>query len=365
MKLTPLDIRHKEFKRGMRGYADTEVDEFLDEVADEFERLFKENIDYGERVEALEEKIAHYRMIEETLQKTLLSAQQSAEELKQNSTKEGQLILRDAELKARQMVNESYADKQRVEKEMAALRNAEDEFRFRFRSLLEGYLKQLGDIDRGAQERASDFKRQAEALKEAMTRDEPQAAPAPREEARRPAPPASPPEPAASPAPAAAPLASEPIPLRTIDEALAAAEAERESAVEQGAPAPPPRRDERPPAPRERPAAEAPPRQAPPAPRQTQAEPAGPQGEQPPAAPPPAAPQSRPPAAAPREVAADLAPPANTGVAARRVPVEWQVSSADASDTLAGEPAAPEPERDLREQPLAGDPEVDEDDFKW
>ena len=54
MKLTPLDIRHREFKRGMRGYHDAEVDEFLDEVADEYERLFKENIDLGERVESLE-----------------------------------------------------------------------------------------------------------------------------------------------------------------------------------------------------------------------------------------------------------------------------------------------------------------------
>ena len=54
MKLTPLDIRHKEFKRGMRGYADVEVDEFLDEIADEFERLFKESLDTKERVEALQ-----------------------------------------------------------------------------------------------------------------------------------------------------------------------------------------------------------------------------------------------------------------------------------------------------------------------
>ena len=50
MKLTPLDIRHKDFKRGLRGYADSEVDEFLDEVADEFERLFKENIELSEQV---------------------------------------------------------------------------------------------------------------------------------------------------------------------------------------------------------------------------------------------------------------------------------------------------------------------------
>src|SRR5450756_2961812 len=67
MKLTPLDIRHKEFKRGMRGYADVEVDEFLDEVADEFERVFKDNIDLGERVEALESQVSGYKRIEEAL----------------------------------------------------------------------------------------------------------------------------------------------------------------------------------------------------------------------------------------------------------------------------------------------------------
>src|SRR5450756_1221772 len=84
MKLTPLDIRHKEFKRGMRGYADVQVDEFLDEVADEFEGVFKDNIDLGERVEALESQVLGYKRIEETLQKTLVSAQASADELKQN-----------------------------------------------------------------------------------------------------------------------------------------------------------------------------------------------------------------------------------------------------------------------------------------
>ena len=112
MKLTPLDIRHKEFKRGMRGYADVEVDEFLDEVADEYERLFKENIDLQDRVEALEEKVAGYKRIEETLQKTLVNAQASAEEQKQNANKQAQLILQDAELKSRQMVNEAYSERQ-------------------------------------------------------------------------------------------------------------------------------------------------------------------------------------------------------------------------------------------------------------
>ena len=121
MKLTPLDIRHKEFKRGMRGYVDGEVDEFLDEVADEFERLFKENIELTERGEALQEKIDQYRNLEETLQNTLVAARRSAEELRANAQKEAQLMLSEAELKARQMVNQSYGDKQAVEKQIVVL----------------------------------------------------------------------------------------------------------------------------------------------------------------------------------------------------------------------------------------------------
>ena len=178
MKLTPLDIRHKEFKRGMRGYADAEVDEFLDEVADEFERVFKDGIDQGERVEVLESQVSSYKRIEETLQKTLVSAQASAEELKQNSAKEAQLILHEAELKGRQLVNEAYSERQSIEQSLAKLKSAEQDFRFKFRQLLEGYLKHLEDAPAGVAMAPADgmaqaeFARQAEAIKEAIAREE-------------------------------------------------------------------------------------------------------------------------------------------------------------------------------------------------
>lgn len=178
MKLTPLDIRHKEFKRGMRGYADVEVDEFLDEVADEFERVFKDNIDLGERVEALESQVSGYKRIEETLQKTLVSAQASADELRQNSAKEAQLILHEAELKGRQLVNEVYSERQGIEQSMAKLKSAEQDFRFKFRQLLEGYIKHLEDAPAGAAMAPAEgmaqaeFARHAEAIKEAIAREE-------------------------------------------------------------------------------------------------------------------------------------------------------------------------------------------------
>jgi cell division initiation protein len=179
MKLTPLDIRHKEFKRGMRGYTEVDVDEFLDNVADEFERVFKENIELSERLDALQEQINHYRNIEETLQKTLVSAQQTAEGVKSSADKESQLILRDADMrardlvgeaerKARDLVNEAYVTKQTIEKETVVLQNAEADFRFKFRQLLEGYLKQIGAFDGTARQRAGQFERRVEELKGAI-----------------------------------------------------------------------------------------------------------------------------------------------------------------------------------------------------
>ena len=146
MKVTPLDIRRKEFKRAMRGYSDEEVDIFLDEVADEFERIFRENAELHDRVQRLEEQIAGYVQLKDTLEKTLVTAQLQADEVRANARKESELILRDAELKARQIVNDSYRETQRVQQALVQLKHLEEDFRFKFRSLLEGYLKLLDEV---------------------------------------------------------------------------------------------------------------------------------------------------------------------------------------------------------------------------
>ena len=151
MKLTPLDIRHKEFTRAMRGYKDIEVDEFLDQVVEEFERLFNENIDYKDRLETLEVKMEQYQNIEDTLKKTLVSAQQQADELKQNSQKESDLILRDAELKSRSIVNDSYAERQKVQRSVQSLKQKYEELRYEIRKVIESFVNII-DQDQAAAE---------------------------------------------------------------------------------------------------------------------------------------------------------------------------------------------------------------------
>ena len=145
MKVTPLDIRRKEFKRSMRGKADEEVDVFLDDVADEFERLFQENMELQDRIARMDEQIAGHTQLKNALEKTLVSAQLQADQMIVNARKEAELILREADVKARHIVNDSYGETQRVQQTLVQLKHLEEDFRFKFRSLLEGHLKLLAD----------------------------------------------------------------------------------------------------------------------------------------------------------------------------------------------------------------------------
>jgi cell division initiation protein len=143
MKLTPLDIHHKEFRLALRGYNQEEVDSFLDEVADEFERLFKENIDLSEKLDAANEKVRSYAEIEKTLHNTMLAAQRSSEDIAAKAEKDAELLMRDAEIKAKELVQGALSEKQKTQSEFMRIKAAEDDFRLRFRGVLEEYMRGL------------------------------------------------------------------------------------------------------------------------------------------------------------------------------------------------------------------------------
>jgi cell division initiation protein len=145
MRLTPLDIHHKEFRNSLRGYNAEEVDQFLDEVADEFERLFKENIELSEQVEAAEVKVREYAENERTIQHTLLAAQRSADETTDRSQRQADQIVRDAEVKAKEIVQDALAEKQQWTADLSRVRGADEEFRASFREMLRKYLREIGD----------------------------------------------------------------------------------------------------------------------------------------------------------------------------------------------------------------------------
>lgn len=146
MKLTPLDIHHKEFRHALRGYDVDEVDKFLDDVADEFERLFKENIDLSERLEAANTTVRQFQDQEQTIRNTMVAAQRSAEDIVAKAREESATVLRDAEVKAKEIIHNALTQKQKVASELLRIKQAEEEFRNRFRAMLESHMKGVSEI---------------------------------------------------------------------------------------------------------------------------------------------------------------------------------------------------------------------------
>ncbi len=144
MPLTPLDIHNKEFSRRLRGYDEDEVNEFLDQIIKDYEALIRENKDLQNQVMALQEKIEHFANIEETLSKTIIVAQEAADEVKNNAKKEAQLIIKEAEKNADRIINESLAKSRKIALEVEELKKQASIYRTRFRTLLEAQLELLG-----------------------------------------------------------------------------------------------------------------------------------------------------------------------------------------------------------------------------
>lgn len=146
MKLTPLDIHHKEFRRSLRGYDEKEVDDFLDDVADDFERLFKENIELSEKMEAASEQLRRYQVNEQTIQNTMLAAQRSAEDIVNKANADADQVLRDAELKAKEIIHNALQQKQKVAGELVRIKAAEEDFRTQFKAMLDSAGREVNEV---------------------------------------------------------------------------------------------------------------------------------------------------------------------------------------------------------------------------
>ena len=143
MNITPLDIRQKQFKLEFRGFSKTEVDNFLEEVTQEFEALMRENEALREDNARLEERVLEFRENEKTLRDTLVAAQKISEEMKAASDREAQLKLQQAEMDAEKLVSEAKAQLAKTEEEIAELGRIKERFRISLRGMIEEHLKML------------------------------------------------------------------------------------------------------------------------------------------------------------------------------------------------------------------------------
>lgn len=146
MNITPLDIRKQIFKKSFRGYDQEEVQAFLDRLATEVEILNGENIELREHLHALQSEVLHYRSIEQTLQEMLKTAQQTADEVKENGHKEARLVVKEAEIRSNRAIEKARTQVHDIRTDIVELQNQRDMFLSRFKALVQvqtDFLNQL------------------------------------------------------------------------------------------------------------------------------------------------------------------------------------------------------------------------------
>ena len=105
--ITPLEIQNKEFKKSLIGYRAKDVDKYLDYINKDYEDLYRENIELKDKIGILTDQIRQYNNLEETLKDTLIIAQTTADEVTSSSRKKAELIVEEAEMDARERINEA------------------------------------------------------------------------------------------------------------------------------------------------------------------------------------------------------------------------------------------------------------------
>lgn len=148
MKLTPMDINNKEFKKVLRGYSAEEVDEFLDEVVENYEEVYKENSRLKDSLSRATDQIEHYEKIENTIQNTLLLAQNAAEQARENTQKEADMIIKNANETAKKILDKSHNDVIQINDEYEKVKQEFIKFRAKFRNFMNTQTQTFDELER-------------------------------------------------------------------------------------------------------------------------------------------------------------------------------------------------------------------------
>ena len=169
MAIRPTDIRRKEFKSSLRGYDANQVDDFLDGVADEFERTYSENVRLREESSSLKQRLEQFDELEGSIRAALVHAEQAANDLRRTATqeaesvrqtanrdaenvrqtanREAELTINDAKARSHRMLADTSERVERIKESYEALRNAKQLFAADFRHLLKSYLEVMDNTD--------------------------------------------------------------------------------------------------------------------------------------------------------------------------------------------------------------------------
>lgn len=137
MKFTPFSIKNQEFNKSVRGYDKDEVKAYLEKISDEYERLQNENDKLKTEINRYEEQIKDYKKIEKNLQTAMLSATESTSKAVDSAKKQTALMIKEAELKALQIVEKAKENANTIRDAVLKLREEKKLLIARLKAMIE------------------------------------------------------------------------------------------------------------------------------------------------------------------------------------------------------------------------------------
>ena len=143
--IMPIDIDKKEFSRDKRGYNSREVDEFLDIIVADYEKVLNDNRSMAHKIKALEKQLAETQKDDNAMLETLETAKKLMADISASAERRAELMMRDAELEAENMLLDARVSVRQLTEEHNALSSKIRRLRNNFRKMLE---QELADLDR-------------------------------------------------------------------------------------------------------------------------------------------------------------------------------------------------------------------------
>lgn len=138
-----MDIQSKAFKTGLNGYDKRDVDSFMHEVRESYERLYREHKELRLKTEALNSALTQYKSIEKSLQKALVLAQKASEDVKEQAQAQAKLIEEEAHNRAKIIVEEANSELERIHTKTIAMLHQFDMYKAQYKQLINTQLDML------------------------------------------------------------------------------------------------------------------------------------------------------------------------------------------------------------------------------
>lgn len=126
MRTTPSNIRQQEFNKTLRGYDTEEVKGYLNGLAEELDEILTENEWLKRQLDEALHKLAEYRKMEKSLQETVVRVQENSQRALESTRKQASIIMKEAEIKANQMVERARETANEIRNSIIHLREERD-----------------------------------------------------------------------------------------------------------------------------------------------------------------------------------------------------------------------------------------------